>query len=168
MTLTVMVKTNDGVVLAADSATTMLRASNEGGREIVNIYTGAQKIIPLLKGVHRARVAAITYGAGNIGNASTATVLKDLSDALLTAGSPICYGGFTEISLERVATLAKAFIFDMRYSDVYGKGNTDRTSESSSPGTRRTATWLKSGSSSPSTASAWALASCVQETKSAS
>jgi hypothetical protein len=70
MTVTVAVKVFDGLVLAADSATTL---SLEGGG--AQVYNSANKIFHL----HRNKpIAAATWGLGAIGDASISTLAKDL------------------------------------------------------------------------------------------
>ncbi len=70
MTVAVAVKVFDGIVLATDSATTLLL-----GGGAAQVYNGADKIFHL----HRRRpVAAMTWGNGVIGAASIATLAKDL------------------------------------------------------------------------------------------
>lgn len=70
VTVAVAVKVFDGIVLATDSATTLLL---DGGA--AQVYNGADKIFHL----HRRRpVAAMTWGNGVIGTASIATLAKDL------------------------------------------------------------------------------------------
>ena len=71
MTIVVTVKINDGIVLAADSATTF---SNQEG-VVVNIFNNANKAFNLVKGLP---IGALTWGAGGIGSASIPTITKDL------------------------------------------------------------------------------------------
>jgi hypothetical protein len=66
MSIIVSVKINDGVVMAADSATTFA---------VGQIYENANKIVNLVKGLP---IGVMTCGTGGIGNASIATLLKDL------------------------------------------------------------------------------------------
>lgn len=74
MTIAVVVKVDDGYVLASDSATT-IGGSTPTGDVILNIYNNANKIFNLRKGLP---LSAMTYGLGNIGNASISTLAKDL------------------------------------------------------------------------------------------
>lgn len=75
MTVAVVVKVFDGIALATDSATTLPLAG--GGAQVWN---GADKIFQL----HRKKpVAAMTWGIGVIGNASIATLAKDLRRRLM-------------------------------------------------------------------------------------
>jgi hypothetical protein len=81
MSIAVVVGVHDGVVLAADSASTLTIAipsavapgAIPGG--VVNVYDNANKIVNLQK---RCPLGCITFGSGSIGNASIATLLKDL------------------------------------------------------------------------------------------
>jgi hypothetical protein len=66
MSIIVSVKINDGIVMAADSASTFSSSQ---------VYEHANKIVNLVKGFH---IGVMTCGAGNVGNASVATLLKDL------------------------------------------------------------------------------------------
>ena len=71
---------HDGVVLAADSASTlMVTGSMPQGPQtvngVVNVYDNANKIFNLYKGLP---VGCITFGTGSIGNSSIATLIKDL------------------------------------------------------------------------------------------
>ncbi len=65
MSIIVSVKINDGIVMAADSATSFA---------IGQIYEHANKIVNLVKGLP---IGVMTCGGG-LGNASIATLLKDL------------------------------------------------------------------------------------------
>jgi hypothetical protein len=70
MSIIVSVKINDGIVMAADSATSFA---------IGQVYEHANKIVNLVKGLP---IGVMTCGAGGIGNASIATLLKDLRQRL--------------------------------------------------------------------------------------
>lgn len=75
MTIALVIKVNDGIVLAADSATTMTDRQNDGSIGIVNIYNNANKVFNLHKALP---IGAMTWGLGNIGPASIATIAKDV------------------------------------------------------------------------------------------
>ncbi|SRR6266568_1611444 len=70
MSIIVSVIINDGIVMAADSATTFANGQ---------IYEGANKLVNLVKGVP---VGVMTCGCGGLGTASIATLLKDLRQRL--------------------------------------------------------------------------------------
>jgi hypothetical protein len=75
MSIIVSVKINDGIVMAADSATTFYTADGKPGQ----IYEHAIKIVNLVESLP---IGVMTCGAGGIGNASIATLLKDLRQRL--------------------------------------------------------------------------------------
>src|SRR6266852_8824665 len=70
MSIIVSVKINDGIVIAADSATSFA---------VGQIYEHANKIVNLVKGLP---IGVMTCGSGGIGNASIVTLLKDLRERL--------------------------------------------------------------------------------------
>lgn len=74
MTVAVVVKVYDGLVLAADSATTMDAGHTQ------HVYNNANKVFQL----HRQYpVGAMTWGLGALGAASIATLCKDLRRRLM-------------------------------------------------------------------------------------
>lgn len=75
MTISLSIKVNDGLILAADSATTM---SNQN--QVINIYDNANKVFNLHK---ELPIGAITWGLGNIGRSSIATLVKDFRKRLM-------------------------------------------------------------------------------------
>jgi hypothetical protein len=85
MSIAIIIGVHDGVVLAADSASTLTFASAPGvviqpGQQVVgNVYDNANKIFNLVKG---QPIGCITFGSGNIGNASIGTLIKDLRKKL--------------------------------------------------------------------------------------
>lgn len=72
MTFAVIIKVNDGVVLASDSASAVTTGSSYA--PIANVYYNADKIFNLCPGIP---VGALTWGAGSIGNASISSIVKD-------------------------------------------------------------------------------------------
>lgn len=70
MTVAIVVKVYDGIVLAADSATTL---GLQNGKD--QVYNGANKVFHLHRGLP---IGAMTWGLGQLGSASIATVIKDL------------------------------------------------------------------------------------------
>jgi len=81
VTIAINLKVNDGVVLAADSATTFV---DQAGN-VVKVYNHANKVFNLCKGLP---IGAITWGSGSIGKASISTLAKDLRRRLRTRGVP--------------------------------------------------------------------------------
>src|SRR5688500_214508 len=70
MTIAVSLKVNDGLVLAADSASTI---GASGGIE--NVYNNANKVYNLRKGLP---VGLITWGLGGLAGLSISILAKDL------------------------------------------------------------------------------------------
>ncbi len=88
MSIAVLIGVHDGVVLAADSASTLsfltppgvgLPPVQQSFSGNVNVYDNANKIFNLVKG---QPIGCITFGSGNIGNASIGTLIKDLRKKL--------------------------------------------------------------------------------------
>jgi hypothetical protein len=75
MTIAISVKVNDGVVLATDSASTIIMQDPSGNIAIQNVYKSADKIFNLDKS---RPIGVMTWGIGSIGNESVATLMKDL------------------------------------------------------------------------------------------
>lgn len=75
MTIAITVKVNDGVVLASDSASTIVQRGTGGPPPVVNVYDNANKIFNLRKGLP---IGAVVWGAGSLGSASISTLAKDL------------------------------------------------------------------------------------------
>lgn len=75
MTIALSMKINDGLVLAADSAASIVGQLPGGQTSVFNVYNNANKIFNLRKGLP---IGAITWGMGSIGLASISTLMKDL------------------------------------------------------------------------------------------
>ena len=75
MTIALAVKVHDGVVLASDSASSLIKKKPDGEVVVWKVFNNANKISNLRKGLP---VGGITWGAGSIGAASISTLAKDL------------------------------------------------------------------------------------------
>ncbi len=113
MTIAISLKINDGLVLAADSATTFVQNGSQGPIA-VNVYNNANKIFNLRKGMP---IGAITWGAGSIGVASTSTLLKDLRKLLTEDGDWKLHS--TDYSILEVAERLKDFIYERHYKRTF-------------------------------------------------
>lgn len=100
MTIIVSVKIHDGVVMAADSATTFYLNDVPG-----QIYLNANKIVNLYKGLP---IGVMTCGRGGIGQASIATLLKDLREKLGERGGDAAFDP-QDYTMESVADRVRAF-----------------------------------------------------------
>jgi len=113
MTIAISVKVNDGIILSADSASTMIDVNGD----IVNIYNNANKIFNLVKGLP---IGAITWGAGSMGPASISTLAKDLR--LRFSGDPKYPSWHIDpdnYKLENVAALFRSFFYDEIYTPAF-------------------------------------------------
>jgi hypothetical protein len=118
MTIAISLKVNDGVVLAADSASTLMIQGPTGQSGVGQVYNNANKIVNLCKGLP---IGAITWGQGAIGQSSTSTLLKDLRKRL--AGSA---KGYEEWAIEPesytiadVAARLRNFMFEENYNPAF-------------------------------------------------
>lgn len=84
MSIAITLKVHDGVVLAADSASTLMLNTPQGPAGVVTVYNNANKIFNLYKGLP---IGCVTFGAGSIGNSSVATLLKDFRRELAKPGA---------------------------------------------------------------------------------
>jgi hypothetical protein len=76
MSIAVLVSVHDGLVIAADSASTLTVSVAPGSvAGIANVYDNANKIFNLYKG---KPIGCVAFGAGSIGNSSIGTLIKDL------------------------------------------------------------------------------------------
>jgi hypothetical protein len=118
MTIAISLKVNGGVVLAADSASTLLGRDQQGGTSVINIYNSANKVFNLQKGLP---VGAITWGSGSIGNASISTLIKDLRRRL--SGEDPAHKDWhidpDVYTIQQVAERLKSFIFDELYEPEF-------------------------------------------------
>jgi hypothetical protein len=112
VTVAVAVKVFDGIVLAADSATTVTLPG--GGHQVWN---NANKVFHL----HRKYpVAAMTWGLGNIGSASIATLAKDLRRRFMGGDVLLPDWKLQETyTVEEVANLLVSMIFDELYAPEF-------------------------------------------------
>ncbi|MBZ4622564.1 hypothetical protein [Mycobacterium avium] len=112
MTIALVVKVNDGYVLASDSATTFATLDPAGGVVTVhNIYNNANKIFNLYKGLP---ISLMTWGLGNVGLASISTLAKDLR-ARFTSGSQDWKLEAGSYTMADVAEKVKEFFYDEHY-----------------------------------------------------
>jgi hypothetical protein len=83
LTVCVGIKVYDGLVFAADSATTLVGHAPDGSTGVLNVWQHGNKVFNLHK---KLPIAAMTAGMGHIGPASISTLTKDLR-RLLTKDS---------------------------------------------------------------------------------
>jgi len=113
MTIIVTIKVTDGIVLASDSAATFF---DQDGTTI-KVYNNANKVFNLVKGLP---IGAMTFGNGNIGSASIATISKDLRRHFNDENSPYHFD-HANYSIAEVADLARRY-FNEKMSAAYPQG----------------------------------------------
>ncbi|MBI4506127.1 MAG: hypothetical protein HY691_11375 [Chloroflexi bacterium] len=124
MTIAISLKVHDGLVLAADSATTLVGAGASGTPAVINVYNNANKVFNLYKGLP---IGGMTWGAGSIGYASIATLAKDFRERLTYAKAG--YEGWQlnrdSYTIEQVANLARHYLFEEQYQSILGAVSTN-------------------------------------------
>ena len=117
MTIVVTIKVTDGLVLAADSATSFTDAAGN----VAKVYNSANKIFNLVK---VWPIGAMTYGAGSIGTESISTLSKSLRERLTPRKPPAQPDAIVlnkdSYTIEEVAKKAKDF-FEERYKAAYAQ-----------------------------------------------
>lgn len=119
MTIALIVKVNDGVVLAADSATTMMSSVPDGASQVLNIYNNANKLFNLHKGLP---IGAMTWGLGNIGPYSIASLAKDIRRAFHGEDKNRDWGIKPGVDYEMRTVVEKVneYMWDDRYLPEFG------------------------------------------------
>ncbi len=118
MTIAISVKINDGVVLATDSASTVMSVTPQNAPNVFNIYNNANKAFNLLKG---APIGAVTWGAGGIGNASISSLVKDFRNILRDGDEkhPDWKLEKSKYTIEQVAVRLRQFIYEEHYVNAF-------------------------------------------------
>jgi hypothetical protein len=115
MSIAVLIGVHDGVVLAVDSASTLSFPTPPGvvlppgqGGIVGNVYDNANKIFNIVKGLP---IGCITFGSGNIGNASIGTLIKDLRKKLTETPAEM---GFNpkKYTMKQIAEILAKFLGD--------------------------------------------------------
>jgi hypothetical protein len=111
MTIAISLKVNDGVVLATDSASTIVaRPINERPIGVINVYQNAEKLFNLCKG---KPIGVITWGSGSIGLASISTLMKDFRKRQMSSLQE------ENLSIEKIAFDLSNFIFEEKYNIAF-------------------------------------------------
>lgn len=118
MTIAISVKINDGVILATDSASTVMSVTPQGAANVFNIYNNANKAFNLFKGLP---IGAVTWGAGGIGNASISSLVKDFRNRLKSRDEGNEYRlDRDNYTIEDVAVKLRRFIYEDHYVGAFG------------------------------------------------
>jgi hypothetical protein len=115
LTIAISLKVNDGLVLASDSASTLV---NQQNGLVVNVYNNANKIFNLRKGFP---IGAVTWGAGAIGSAAISTLAKDLRRRF--SGDDQTHTDWriegNNYSIQQVAERLRAFMYEELYVPAF-------------------------------------------------
>lgn len=118
MTIAINLKVMDGVVLAADSATTLMTRVGTNPPVVTNVYNNANKIFNLRKGLP---IGLITWGSGAIGSTPIATLAKDLRARFSAAQQ-----GFVDWRLDtadyqilEIARRVRTFFYEEHYTAAF-------------------------------------------------
>jgi hypothetical protein len=118
VTIAISLKINDGLVLASDSASTVLGLVPSGQLQVINVYNNAIKVFNLRKGLP---IGAITWGSGSIGQASISTIIKDLRQRF--AGDDPEHPDWSldprTYTVEAVTNRLKEFVYDDLYVKAF-------------------------------------------------
>jgi hypothetical protein len=106
-------KVTDGIVLAADSASSFF---SPNAPSPVKIYNNANKIFNLVK---VWPIGALMYGAGSIGSTSIETLTKDLRLRLRQPADPEYGLDPATYTVEEVARKARKYLFEEAYQTAF-------------------------------------------------
>lgn len=123
MTIALSIKVHDGIVIAADSASTITITPAPGAHPaIMNVYNNANKISNLCK---TRPVGSVVWGAGSIGTSSISTLLKDLRKRFMGFDSSHMDWKLDDgnCTIEYVSDRLRQFIFDECYVPIHGAGH---------------------------------------------
>lgn len=109
MTIALALKVGDGVVLGADSASSLM-----AGAGVVNVYNNAEKVFNLRK---QMPIGAVTYGLGGLGGRSTTRLAKDLRARLTEGGED--WALTSAYTIEQVAEAVRRYFYDELYRAEY-------------------------------------------------
>jgi len=110
------VKVHDGVVLAADSAASIMHPQAEAHGLAAWVYNNANKVFGFRSG-RDIKVGGVVWGAGSIGNVSISTLARDLTNRFNTKGDPLAFVG--NYTMKEVAEKTRRFFFEEKYLAAY-------------------------------------------------
>lgn len=114
MTIAIHLKVNDGVVLATDSASTIMGQDINGNIGVMNVYYNANKLFNLHK---QLPIGLITWGAGSIGNMSISTLIKDFRNLITYANT--LKVDIDSYKIEDICYKFIKFIYEDRYKKEF-------------------------------------------------
>jgi hypothetical protein len=112
MTIVIALKVGDGVVLGADSASTIIGA-NDTYR---NSYFNAEKLFNIRKGIP---VGALTFGLGGLAGRSVSSLAKDLRSRLSDPASVDWYIDAATYSVKDIANKMVRFFYEELFAPQF-------------------------------------------------
>ncbi len=111
MTIAIALQVHDGIVLASDSASTLIDTAKPAPDNVLNVYNNANKIFNLCKGFP---IGALTFSAGSIGPYSISTLAKDLRRRFSgeDPAFPTWHLDAQNFTIEQVAVRCREFLYD--------------------------------------------------------
>lgn len=109
MTIVLALKVGDGIVLGADSASTIIDQANT----YHNSYFSAEKLFNLVKGLP---IGSLTYGLGGLTGRSIGSLTKDLRDRMSDPAQAAWYLDPASYTMADVASRMKQYFYDELYA----------------------------------------------------
>lgn len=119
MTICIAVGVHDGMVFAADSASTLSTVAPGGATSVLNVYMHGQKVFNLYKG---KPIAAMTCGIGNFGPHSISSLAKELR-FILTNGSSDEAINADNYSIHEIVEKTRKFLYDDKFARLSPRPN---------------------------------------------
>jgi len=113
MTVALTLRVYEGVILASDSATTLMAPLPDGTTPVVNVYNNANKVFNLYRG---CPIGAMTWGHGFIGHSSISMLMKDVRTDYVSGALAFNPDKFQVVD---VAEQVKKFVFEDRYLPTF-------------------------------------------------
>jgi len=118
VTIAISIKVDEGIVLVADSATTVSLIDAQGNSYYGNIYNNARKLFRLHDSLP---VGAVTWGANNMGQASIRMLAKDFR-ATISDSTSQSYVDPANYTIEEIAKRFRSWIYDHHYQPAFSPG----------------------------------------------
>jgi hypothetical protein len=113
MTVCVATTVDDGIVFAADSATSLLSTGADGSSVVANVYRHGNKVFNLCRGLP---ICAMTAGMGSIGRVPIHALAKDFRQRLVSDEDYAI--DIKNYSIEAIAISARKFLFEDKYQKL--------------------------------------------------
>ena len=115
MTIAIAVKVHDGVVLAADSAASIMHPAGAAHGLAAWVYNNANKVFRLGRNI---RVGGMVWGAGSIGPVSISTLARDLEQRFAAGGDALAVDP-ASYTVKEVAEKVRRFFYEEKYLAAY-------------------------------------------------